>query len=113
MDPAVSGNGVDTDKDGLENWKEYLHGSDPRDPLSTGTLQMKVDGGYLSLIYTRLAGTEGSFGINCEGSRDLGTWHPAVLQQRVLRVADGVETVEARMVQTGQPAGFIRFDYRQ
>ena len=113
LDPATSGNDMDPDADGLENWKEYLHGSNPRDSLSAGLLQAKTDGGYLTVIFTRLAGTEGTYGLTSKGSRDMADWDSPDFEERILRTADGIETVEARMTQTGQPRGFIRFNYRR
>ena len=113
LDPATSGNDMDPDADGLENWKEYLHGSNPRDSLSAGLLQARTDGGYLTVIFTRLAGTEGTYGLTSKGSRDMADWDSPDFEERILRTADGIETVEARMTQTGQPRGFIRFNYRR
>lgn len=113
LDPIISGNNMDPDGDGLENWKEYLHGSNPRDAQSKGIVQTKIEGGYLSLIFTRLAGTEGNYVLTCNGSRDLSNWDSPDFEERILRTANGIETVEARLLRTGQLKGFIRFSYQQ
>lgn len=113
LDPSISGNDKDIDGDGLENWKEYLHGSNPRDSVSKGILETKAEGGYLTMIFTRLAGTEGTYGLTCQGSRNLSDWNAPDLEIRVLDTVNGVETVEARITQNGQPKGFMRFGYQQ
>ncbi len=113
LDPSLSGNDKDIDGDGLENWKEYLHGSNPRNSISKGILETKAEGGYLTMIFTRLAGTEGTYGLTCQGSRNLSDWNVPDLEIRVLDTVNGVETVEARITQNGQPKGFMRFGYQQ
>jgi hypothetical protein len=113
LDPSVSGNDVDCDGDGLENWKEYLHGSNPRDPSSRGTLQTTTDGGFLSVIFTRFSGGEGAYRLICEGSRNMGDWNSPDIQERILNTVNGIETVEVRMTRSGQRSGFIRFKYQR
>ena len=113
LDPLLSGSNVDFDGDGLKNWQEYLHGSNPKDRLSNGMMQTRMEGGYLSLVFTRLAGAEGAYGLSCESSWNLSAWDANSLQERVLRVENGIETVEVRIPTAGQAKGFIRHKYQQ
>jgi hypothetical protein len=113
QDPSISADDADPDGDGVENWKEYLMASNPMDRQSRGRDRPVLEGGFLSLIYTRLAAPEAGMGMECRASRDLGTWDAPDLQQRVLRSEDGVETVEARIPYSADTPGFLRFDYRR
>ncbi len=111
--PAVSGDLIDADGDGIPNWREYLHGSNPKDARSKGLLQQGIDGGFLQIIYTRNAGIEAPYAIICEGTRDMVDWEPVDFEQRILSTTNGIETVEARMPAdpATNPKGFMRIRY--
>lgn len=109
-DPAISGDDADPDGDGLNNWQEYLHLSNPKEAASRGIVSTRVEGGYLFTIFTRNAGIEGGLSLLSQGSRDLNDWNAPDLQERVLSTVNGVETVEARIPAT-EGKGFIRLKY--
>jgi hypothetical protein len=109
-DDLVSGDDADPDGDGLKNWQEYLHMSDPRNADSKGLVRTQVDGGYLSTIFTRNAGASGMV-LQCQGSRDLTSWDEPALEERIIGSENGIHTVEARLPTTGQSSGFMRFQY--
>ncbi|WP_435894502.1 S8 family serine peptidase [Oceaniferula spumae] len=111
LDELISGDDADPDQDGLKNWQEYLHMSDPRDGTSKGIVSLKVEGDYLFAIFTRNAGAEGGLTLGCQGSRDLTDWDAPDIQERVLSIRDGVETVEARIPVAGGNTGFLRLKY--
>ena len=111
-DPQISGNQSDPDQDGIPNWREYLHHSDPRSAASTGVLDVRRGGGFLYVLFTRNGGMENGFGMTCQGSRDLSDWDAPDLQERILSEKGGVQTVEARLPFAGGARGFIRFTYR-
>lgn len=112
-DPSISGDHMDPDLDGIPNWQEYLHGSNPKDSRSKGVLQKGLGGGFLQVIYTRNTGAEAPYALTCEGSRNLVDWNAADFEQRVLSVNNGIETIEARMSSNASinPNGFIRIRY--
>ncbi|QTN31076.1 S8 family serine peptidase [Akkermansiaceae bacterium] len=112
-DTTVSGDLVDADLDGVPNWQEYLHGSNPKDARSRGVVQLGLDGGFLQMIYTRNTGISLPHLIACNGSRDLADWNAADLEERILSTEDGIETVEARIPSTGpgKGQGFLRIRY--
>ncbi|BDS05193.1 hypothetical protein NT6N_02330 [Oceaniferula spumae] len=111
LDELISGDDADPDQDGLKNWQEYLHMSDPRDSTSKGVLSMKVEGDYLFAIFTRNSGAQGGLSLGCQGSRDLADWDAPDIEERVLSTRDGVETVEARIPVGTVGSGFIRLKY--
>lgn len=111
QDTLISGDDADPDGDGLKNWQEYLHLSDPRDAASRGIVSLKLEGDYLYAIFTRNAGAVSGLGLGCQGSRDLADWDAPDLQERLLNTRDGVETVEARLPVAGGTKGFLRLKY--
>jgi len=113
LDIAISGDDADPDHDGLKNWQEYLHGSDPKNAASKGVLSLKVGGGWLYVIYTRNTGPEGTHTLFCQATRDMSGWDATDLQERILRTEDGIETVEARIPVAGGDKGFLRLMYRR
>ena len=113
LDSAISGDDADPDGDGLKNWQEYLHLSDPRDKNSRGVQEIKVDGGFLYAIFTRNSGIDGGLSLACQGSRDMSDWNAPDIQERILSTVDGVETVEARIPATENAKGFLRLKYNR
>ncbi|MCU0796311.1 MAG: Ig-like domain-containing protein, partial [Akkermansiaceae bacterium] len=109
---AISGNEADFDHDGLTNWQEYLHGSDPTDTNSTGAGPVTLSDGFLRRTYTRNLGAESGASFACRGGRNLLSWDAADLQERILSNEDGVETIEAMLPMTGHQSGFLRFEYQ-
>ncbi|MBT8044005.1 MAG: hypothetical protein KJO79_03560, partial [Verrucomicrobiae bacterium] len=112
-DPLISGDDADPDGDGLKNWQEYLHMSNPRDKNSKGVIELKLDGGYLYAIFTRNAGVEDGLSLACQGSRDMSDWEAPDIQERVLSTTDGIETVEVRIPAEGKQKGFLRLKYQR
>jgi len=110
-DSTVSGDGMDPDKDGVPNWREYLHGSHPMDGNSTGATAITIEDGFLRCVYTRNVGAADGGALTCQAGRGLADWTSPDLQERILSTVDGIETVEARIPVAGQGMGFIRFRY--
>jgi len=108
---SIAGDDADPDGDGLKNWQEYLHGSNPRNKASKGRNQSELERGFLSVIHTRLSGPQSGMSVRCVGSRNLHQWDAPDLQERVLSVENGVETVETRIPVAGNDRGFLRFHY--
>lgn len=109
--PAISGDQMDPDSDGILNWMEYLHGSNPMDNSSRGSTPFTIENEFLSCVYTRNTGPAGGASLTCEAGRDLSGWASPDLQERILSTVDGIETVEARLPVAGQGMGFLRFRY--
>lgn len=110
-DPSVSGDDADPDGDGLKNWQEYLHGSNPKDKHSRGVKSLKVEGGWLYVVFTRNPGVAGDYGLDCQATRDMSNWAAPDLQERILSTINGIETVEARIPVSGGHMGFLRLKY--
>jgi hypothetical protein len=110
-DSTISGDNMDPDKDGVPNWKEYLHGSHPMDGNSSGATAISIEDGFLRCVYTRNVGAADGGALTCQAGRGLADWASPDLQERILSTVDGIETVEARIPVAGQDKGFIRFRY--
>ena len=110
LDALVSGDGADADGDGVTNGGEYRHGSDPRNALDRGAEVPRVEGGFLTMIYTRLQGLPDGYDLQVRGSRDAENWDEEV-EERILSVEDGIETREARLPVAGQARGFLGFGH--
>lgn len=108
---TISGDNMDPDKDGVPNWKEYLHGSHPMDGNSSGANAITIGDGFLRCVYTRNVGAADGGALTCQAGRGLTNWDSPDLQERILSTADGIETVEARIPFAGHGMGFIRFRY--
>jgi Divergent InlB B-repeat domain/Immunoglobulin I-set domain len=113
--PSISGDLIDADQDGVPNWQEYLHGSDPMEKKSKGILQSGLDGGFIQMIYTRNTGASLPYDLSCEGSRNFTDWAAPDFEERILSTENGIETIEARMPATGagNDRGFLRMKYGQ
>jgi len=112
-DPLISGEDADPDDDGLKNWQEYLHLSDPNDKNSRGILELKVAGGFLYAWFTRNSGVEGGLSLACQGSHNMSNWDAPDMQERVLSTKNGVETVEGKIPVAGNEKGFLRLKYNR
>jgi hypothetical protein len=110
-DALVSGDDADPDRDGLRNWQEFLHGSDPKDASSGGGLAWRAEGGFLVMTFTRRTGLADGFAVSARGSRDLLNWNAPDVQESVLTTVDGIQSVEARLPITGQGRGYLRAEY--
>jgi len=113
LDSAVSSDDADPDGDGLKNWQEYLHGSNPKDRQSRGVKSLKLEGGWLYVIFTRNTGLSGNYKLSCQATRNLSNWNAPDLQERILSTKNGIETVEARIPASGRSKGFLRLKYSQ
>jgi hypothetical protein len=109
-DVSISGDSVDADGDGKSNWIEYLHGSDPLDSKSDGTVSVLFTDDYLSVIFLRNSGSQGG-SISPQGSIDMSDWTSYPVQERILATDAGIETVEARLPRTGKDRAFLRMKY--
>jgi subtilisin family serine protease len=105
-DPLISGPGADPDADGIENWREWLHGSDPKDRASTGVSPVERDENWLIFTYSRMAVMPDGYSTDGLASTDLADWN-LPLMERVIGSADGIDVIEARLNATGHPKAFI------
>lgn len=110
-DHTISGDSIDPDGDGVPNWVEYLHGSNPLDAEDTGISPIRIESDFLRCVYTRNTGAANGGSLNCQASRGLDHWNAPDLQERVINTHDGIETVEVRLPLSGGEKGFIRFRY--
>jgi subtilisin family serine protease len=106
-DPSISDPSADADGDGLENWREWLRGSDPKNRASRGQGLMRREGNWLVLTYTRLENMPLGHAVRASASSDLSDWS-VPLDERVVGSSNGVETVEARIDVSGRPGMFFR-----
>lgn len=106
-DASISGPDADPDGNGLENWREWLRGSDPKNPNSRGQGEMRREGDWIVMTYTRLETMPPGHSVRASGSFDLDDWTPP-LNERVLDSIDGVETIEARLNVSQAPKAFMR-----
>jgi len=111
LDSAISGDDADPDGDGLKNWQEYLHSSNPKDAASKGVISLKLEGDWLYAIFTRNTGAVAGVSLACQGTRDLSDWNAPDLQERILSTKNGIETIEARIPANGKQKGFLRLKY--
>jgi hypothetical protein len=103
--PPASGEADDFDFDGLANLLEYLLGSDPKDPTSTGDIELVIvetgSEDYLGLRFTRPIGLT-DVAVVLERSTNLVDWDsgPGFTVQEGAPVdnLDGTETVILRSV---------------
>ena len=106
----------DPDGDGVDNFTEFLFGTDPANSKSHSALQSElVSQGqerYLSMTFRRRAGS--MFDYSIETSTDLRKWTPAsnVVSQPPRNLFDGTGTSEVRASFTNPannpPQGFVR-----
>lgn len=106
-DPSISDPNADADGDGLENWREWLRGSDPKNRASHGQSPMRREGNWIVMTYTRLENMPAGHAVRASASSDLSNWS-VPLDERVVGSANGVETIEARVDVTGMPNLFLR-----
>ena len=105
--PAISGDAADTDGDGLENWREWLRGSNPQNRASRGQGEMRREGNWIVVTYSRLENLPAGHAVRASASTDLANW-TVPLEERVIGSANGVETIEARADISGMPEVFFR-----
>lgn len=105
--PAISGDTADADGDGLENWREWLRGSDPQNRASRGQGEMRREGNWIVMTYTRLENLPTGHAVRASASTDLANWSVPI-DERVIDSANGVETIEARIDVSGLTTVFLR-----
>lgn len=110
-DPLVSGDDADSNRNGIPNRLEYIHGSAPKD--SGSPVRTSMDGGFLRMIYTRNTGLPDGYSLTALATREMTDWNLPDLQQRVIESANGIETVEARIPTNGHQKGFLRLRYTE
>ncbi len=105
-DPAVSGDDVDPDGDGISNLFEYAYGLNPKEKSRLGLPSGQVASGgpdgkdYFVLLLHRRVGASGlQYAI--EVSDDLWTWQPAGARVEVIEsipdIGNSTETVRVRL----------------
>lgn len=104
--PAFRGH-VPREGDGLETWREWLRGSDPKNRASHGQSAMRREGNWLVMAYTRLENMPAGHAVRASASSDLSRWS-VPLDERVVASANGVETIEARVDVAAMPRVFLR-----
>jgi hypothetical protein len=109
--PAVSGDDADPDGDGVLNWQEFAHGSNPHDAGSTGRGTIERDGNEMVVVFTRHQNPADGTHVECQAARTLDAWSADELVLQVLEQSAGVETLEARFPMAGHSRGFMRFAY--
>jgi hypothetical protein len=104
---SISGDDADYDGDGLETWREWLRGSDPKDRTSRGQSPARREGNWLVMSYTRLENMPAGHAVRARASSDLDDWS-LPLDERVVGSANGVEIIETRVNVRGIPEAFMR-----
>ena len=107
INPAISGDAADADGDGLQNWREWLRGSDPQNRASRGQGEMRREGDWVVITYDRLENMPTGHAVRASASTDLADWS-LPLDERVIGSANGVETIEARIDVSGMAGVFLR-----
>ena len=106
-DATISGPQADADGDGVENWREWLRGSHPKNRAEHGQGAMRLEGNRITMIYTRLENMPAGHSVRSSASFDLNDWLVPV-DERVVASSDGVETIEASVDTTGRHSAFLR-----
>lgn len=105
--PAISGDQADVDGDGLETWREWLRGSDPKSRGDRGQGELRREGRWMVMNYTRLETMPAGHSVQMSASTDLIYWS-VPLDERIVESVNGVETIEARVDVTQMPRIFFR-----
>jgi hypothetical protein len=110
--PALSGPTADPDGDGLENWREALHGMDPHRVDAAGPLSYFSDGPGVPVRWRFRRGDRwDGASLRVAGSGDLATWTPLIpAETTVIDAVPGGEWVEYR-IDPAPGRGFWRFEF--
>jgi subtilisin family serine protease len=109
---AISGDEADADGDGLENWREWLRGSDPTTPDDRGQGAMRRQGDWMVFTFTRIENLPAGHTVRPGATADLATWSLPLEERRIFSL-DGVETIEVRLDVSGMPQAFLRIEDRR
>lgn len=101
----------DPDSDGVSNLQEYLHGSNPTDPASTGIISSQSDSDCICITYTRSQGIQSPYAIGSEASLDMSNWSTDNIVEEIVSTQNGIETVNAKLPLSAGANGFIRVKY--
>ena len=106
--PSIAGELADPDAVSLANWMEYLLGSDPNHHSDENALRLVVVNRSAAVFhFTRNTGVP-SGRVALEVSENLTDWDGPDLEQRVVRIEEGVETIETRVPTGGAGRRFVR-----
>lgn len=106
-DSSVSGLSADPDGDRLQNWREWIRGSEPRDGADLGQGTLRREGQWLVLTYSRLETMPAGYNVQAFASIDLLDW-ALPIDERIIGSVDGIETIEVRFEAAGLPSAFLR-----
>ncbi len=106
---AISGDFVDVEKDGLMNLMEYALGLSPTAFNAAGNPSGVIEGGYLTLTYTRAKGAT-DITLRAVWSTPLSGWSTTGMTEDLLLDDGAVQTVKAKVLIAPDTKKFLRLE---